>query len=142
MVLKVIMMFKITLILCYLQVTELQIDINHNGGGQVIEETEEDDDVGDFEGIIEGSDDDEYVPAAESSSSAPSTSTARKRKAQSNTDKNETGEAVLEDSKNESVQCPVCDKTFKSKYYLKVHNRYTVSPSLLLCYHYYWKNSH
>lgn len=134
-------MFKTTLILCYLQVTELQIDINHNGGSQVIEETEEDDDVGDFEGIIEGSDDDEYVPAAESSPSAPPTSTARKRKTQSNTDKNKTGQSALEDSKNKCVQCPVCDKTFKSKYYLKVHNRYTVSPSrlpyLLLCYHYY-----
>lgn len=128
------MVFRITLILCYLQVTELHIDINDNGAGQVIEEMEEDDDVGDFEGITEGSDD-EYVPVAEASPSASSTSTTRKRKAQSKMDKNETGEAVEEDSKKESVQCPICDKTFKSKYYLKVHNRYTVSASFLWNYH-------
>ncbi|XP_026222609.1 telomere zinc finger-associated protein isoform X2 [Anabas testudineus] len=104
------------------EVTELQDGINDNGASQIIEGSEEDDDVGDFEGITEGSDD-EYVPATETSPSAPSTSTARKRKAQGKTDKIETGEAVEEESKNESVQCPVCDKTFKSKYYLKVHNR-------------------
>uniref|UniRef100_A0A3B4XVY6 Zinc finger and BTB domain containing 48 n=1 Tax=Seriola lalandi dorsalis TaxID=1841481 RepID=A0A3B4XVY6_SERLL len=82
----------------------------------------EDEDVGDFEGITEGSDE-EYVPIAEATSSAPSTSTARKRKAQSKTEKTENGEAVEEDSKKDSVQCPICDKSFKSKYYLKVHNR-------------------
>lgn len=110
----------ITLVLCCLQVTQLQTDVNDNG---VSQEVEDDDDVGDFEGITEDTDE-EYVPIAEPSSLAPSTSTARKRKAQSKTDKNENGEAVEEDSKKDSVQCPICDKSFKSKYYLKVHNRY------------------
>ncbi|XP_035513312.1 telomere zinc finger-associated protein [Morone saxatilis] len=105
------------------EVTELQIDENDNGVGHVIGEVEEeDDDVGDFEGITEDTDE-EYVPIAEPSSIAPSTSTARKRKALSKTDKNENGEAVEEDSKKDSVQCPICGKSFKSKYYLKVHNR-------------------
>lgn len=116
-----------------MQVTELQIDINPNDGGRVVEEPEEDD-VGDFQGIIQGSDDDEYVPAAEFSASAPSTSTARKRKSQSSVDIKETGGGVLEDSRNDCVQCPVCEKAFKSKYYLKVHNRcsFTIYVTVLL----------
>ncbi|XP_029012140.1 telomere zinc finger-associated protein [Betta splendens] len=114
------------------KITELHIDINDNAGSQVIEEPEEeeeddddddeDNDVGNFETITEGSDD-EYVPVDESSPSALSTSTARKRKFQSKMDKNETDPAVDKDSKKACVQCPICDKSFKSKYYLKVHNR-------------------
>lgn len=114
------MLLVIPLVLCYLQITELQIDINDNGVSRVIEEVEEDDDGG-FEGITEDSDE-EYVPADEPTSLAPSTSTARRRKSQSKSDKNANGKAVEEDSKD-SVQCPICDKSFKSKYYLKVHNR-------------------
>ena len=107
---------------------ELRIDTNDNGVGPAIEEAEEDDeDVGDLEGLTEGSDE-EYVPATEPAPSAPSTSAARKRKAQARTEKTENGEAVEEDSRKDAVQCPVCDKSFKSKYYLKVHNRYT-SPA-------------
>ena len=123
---KMNMLVIITPILCCLQVTELQIDVNDNGVSRMIGEAEDDDEVGDFEGIPEDTDE-EYVPVAEPSSSPPSTSTARKRKAQCKTDKNENGEAAEEDSKKDSVQCPVCDKSFKSKYYLKVHNRYTSS---------------
>lgn len=109
--------------------TELQINVNDNGVGQVLEEVEDDDDVGDFAGIPEDTDE-EYVPIAEPSSLSPSTSTARKRKAACKTDKNENGEAA-EDDKKDSVQCPICDKSFKSKYYLKVHNRYaTLAVSL------------
>ncbi|GLD50423.1 zinc finger and BTB domain-containing protein 48-like protein [Lates japonicus] len=111
------------------EVTKLQIDINDNGVSKVTaeaaeeeEEEEDDDEVGDFEGITEGSDE-EYVPIAEPASSAPSTSTARKRKGQNKVEKIENGEAVEEDSKKDCVQCPICDKSFKSKYYLKVHNR-------------------
>ncbi|XP_068453484.1 telomere zinc finger-associated protein [Clinocottus analis] len=111
------------------EITNLQIDINDNGVRQVLEgveeeeeEEEEEDDVGDFEGINEDTDE-EYVPIEEPISSAPSTSTARKSKAQSKMDQNENGEAVEEDSKKDSVQCPICEKSFKSKYYLKVHNR-------------------
>uniref|UniRef100_A0A8C2X1I7 Zinc finger and BTB domain containing 48 n=1 Tax=Cyclopterus lumpus TaxID=8103 RepID=A0A8C2X1I7_CYCLU len=102
-----------------------EIDINDNSVSQGLEavvEEEEEDDVGDFEGIAEDTDE-EYVPVEEPISSAPSTSTARKCKVQSKTDQNENGEAVEEDSKKDSVQCPVCEKSFKSKYYLKVHNR-------------------
>ncbi|TMS16575.1 hypothetical protein E3U43_013868 [Larimichthys crocea] len=60
------------------EVTELQINVNDNGVGQVLEEVEDDDDVGDFAGIPEDTDE-EYVPIAEPSSLSPSTSTARKR---------------------------------------------------------------
>ncbi|KAA8591428.1 hypothetical protein FQN60_002371 [Etheostoma spectabile] len=107
-------------------IIDLQADINENSVSQAMEkeeeEEEEEDDVGDFEGMTEETDE-EYVPVEEPSSLSPSTSTARRRKAQSQTDGKENGEAVEEDSKKDSVQCPSCDKSFKSKYYLKVHNR-------------------
>lgn len=117
------MVVVIKLVLCFLQITDLQVDVNDNGISRVTEEVDDDDDVGDFEGITEDTDE-EYMPIAEPSSLAPSTSTARRRKAQNKTDENENGEAVEGDSKKDSVQCPICDKSFKSKYYLKVHNRY------------------
>lgn len=97
----------------------MQIDVNDLSVSQATEE-EEDDDVGDFEPVTEETDE-EYVPVVESST--PSTSTAHKRKAQCKTDRTENGEAAEDDSKKDSVQCPICDKSFKSKYYLKVHNR-------------------
>ncbi|XP_062283684.1 telomere zinc finger-associated protein [Scomber scombrus] len=103
------------------EINELQIDINDKGVSRVIEEADEDDDGG-FEGITEDSDE-EYVPVNEPSSLAPSTSTARRRKSQIKLDKNGNGEVAEEDSKKDSVQCPICHKSFKSKYYLKVHNR-------------------
>lgn len=103
--------------LFFFQVTDLQIDVNDLRVSQATEEVEEDEDVGDFEAVAEETDE-EYVPVVESST--PSTSTAHKRKAQCKT---ENGEAVEDDSKKDSVQCPICDKSFKSKYYLKVHNR-------------------
>ncbi|TDH10166.1 hypothetical protein EPR50_G00072070 [Perca flavescens] len=105
------------------EITDLQVDINENGVSQAIEEEEEEDDVGDLGGMTEEDTDEEYVPVEEPSSLSPSTSTARRRKAQSTTDGKENGEAVEEDSKKDSVKCPSCDKSFKSKYYLKVHNR-------------------
>lgn len=83
-------------------------------------EDEDDEDAGDFEGIQEDTDE-EYVPAAESGSA--SSSVAYKRGAESKAQGAETVEAGGDDAKRDSVQCPVCDKTFKSKYYLKVHNR-------------------
>ncbi|XP_049437336.1 telomere zinc finger-associated protein isoform X6 [Epinephelus fuscoguttatus] len=102
------------------EVTDSQTDTNDYGVWQIKEEEEEEeyDDVGDVEGTTENTDE-EYVPVHKPSSSATSTA----RKARSETDKNENDEAVEKDSKKGSVQCPVCDKTFKSKYYLKVHNR-------------------
>ncbi|XP_056279308.1 telomere zinc finger-associated protein isoform X2 [Pseudoliparis swirei] len=117
-----------------------EIDINDNGVSQRLEaEEEEEDDMGDFEGIAEDTDE-EYVPVEKPISSAPSTSTARKCKVQSKTDQHENGEAVEEDSKKDSVQCPVCEKSFKSKYYLKVHNRYTNVG--IFTSNNCWKNSH
>ncbi|XP_029361886.1 telomere zinc finger-associated protein isoform X2 [Echeneis naucrates] len=102
------------------EMTELQMDVNENAASRAVEEEDEDEDAGDFEGINDGSDE-EYVPVAEPASSTLSASTAQKRK--SKTEKTENGEAVEEESKSDCVQCPICDKSFKSKYYLKVHNR-------------------
>ncbi|XP_062314839.1 telomere zinc finger-associated protein [Osmerus eperlanus] len=58
--------------------------------------------------------DEEYMPPA-----SPTATTRRKGKAIA--DKKENGEE--DRSKTGSVQCPTCKKTFRSKYYLKVHNR-------------------
>lgn len=113
-------MVSIALVLFDWQVTELQIEINEKGMSQVIEEAEDDDYVEDFEGLTEGSDD-EYVPVAKPGPSAMPSD--RKRRACIKTDKTEREKAAEEDSNKDSVQCPTCGKSFKSKYYLKVHNR-------------------
>ncbi|KAM6929882.1 LOW QUALITY PROTEIN: uncharacterized protein zbtb48 [Lycodopsis pacificus] len=102
------------------EVKYTSITINDNGVSQVLEEVEEEDDVGDFEEIPEDNDE-EYVPV-EHTPHRPSTSKARKRKVRSKTDQNKNSKVVGEDSKD-YVQCPICDKSFKSKYYLKIHNR-------------------
>lgn len=114
-----------TLVLRHSQINDLQIDVNDNAVSPVLEggeEEEEEDDV--VEGITEDTDE-EYVPVEEPVSSVPSTSAARKCKVQSRTDHLASSSTLEEDSKKDSVQCPICDKSFKSKYYLKVHNRYT-----------------
>lgn len=108
----------------FLQAGDLQIEANDVGepAEVVEEEVDDDDDAADsFEPIAEETDE-EYVPAAEAS--CLSTSVPRKRKSQLKTDKPENKEAVEGESKKEAVQCPICNKSFKSKYYLKVHNRY------------------
>uniref|UniRef100_A0A3Q1EEX4 Zinc finger and BTB domain containing 48 n=1 Tax=Acanthochromis polyacanthus TaxID=80966 RepID=A0A3Q1EEX4_9TELE len=119
-------MRKFECIDCGYKFTRQVTDINNSSVGQVTAEAgaeeEEDDNVGYFEPITEDTDE-EYVPVAEPASSPLSTSTAQKRK--SKTNKNKNGEAVEEDSNKGSVQCPTCNKSFKSKYYLKVHNRHT-----------------
>ena len=97
--------------------TELQIDMHDNGVCQV-NDNEEDDD-GNFRGLLEDLDDD-YVPVSQPT--APLAPTTRRRKVPSTYQK-ENSEAMEDDSKKGSVQCPTCDKTFRSKYYLKVHNR-------------------
>ncbi|KAM9855392.1 uncharacterized protein ACBR49_001617 [Aulostomus maculatus] len=103
------------------EIHEWQIALRENSVGPLTEGAEGDNDR-DFERTPEDSDE-EYVPVDEPSSSVPSTSATRRRKAQSKSDKSANGETVEEDSKSDSVQCPICDKSFKSKYYLKVHNR-------------------
>lgn len=70
------------------------------------------DDDGDHERINDDSDE-EYVPLP-GSSAASTTEQSRS---------DQTANRKKVDSKKDSVQCHVCDKSFKSKYYLKVHNR-------------------
>lgn len=113
-----------------LQVTELQINdnvISQVSGG--VEAEDDNDDVGIPEESPEDTDE-EYVPATKpaSSTTSPSTATGQKCKAQSQKNKNKNGQTMEDDSKKASVQCSICFKAFKSKYYLKVHNRYRVSP--------------
>lgn len=68
--------------------------------------------------------DEDYVPDFQPASSAACTSTSQRRKAKSDAMMMENGEDGDDQAKKDSVQCPICDKSFKSKYYLKVHNRY------------------
>ena len=89
-------------------------------GHDLHQETE--DGGGDFDAVDEDSDE-EYVPVAEPS--AVPVSSGRSKVPQK-AEKKENGEATEADPKKPSVQCPVCNKTFRSKYYLKVHNRYRV----------------
>uniref|UniRef100_A0A3B5MM75 Zinc finger and BTB domain containing 48 n=1 Tax=Xiphophorus couchianus TaxID=32473 RepID=A0A3B5MM75_9TELE len=85
-----------------------------------------DDDGGELEGIVDDTDE-EYLPPAESGSATSPASTAQKRKLQSKTNNSKNNDGVEECSNKGSAQCPVCLKSFKSKYYLKVHNRYKVN---------------
>ncbi|XP_074536900.1 uncharacterized protein zbtb48 isoform X2 [Halichoeres trimaculatus] len=108
------------------EVTELQIDLSDKSMSHVlqdVEEEEEEEDVAEGLEVMSEETDEEYVPPAEPSSLAPSVSTTRKRRVVSKTEKKENGETVEDNSKKDCVQCPVCAKSFKSKYYLKVHNR-------------------
>ncbi|XP_006811070.2 telomere zinc finger-associated protein, partial [Neolamprologus brichardi] len=105
------------------EATELQINdnvINQVSGG--VEAEDDNDDVSIPEEIPEDTDE-EYVPATKPASSTTSSSTATGQKCKSQTNKNKNGQAMEDDSKKASVQCPICFKAFKSKYYLKVHNR-------------------
>nr|XP_057906889.1 telomere zinc finger-associated protein isoform X2 [Doryrhamphus excisus]XP_057906890.1 telomere zinc finger-associated protein isoform X2 [Doryrhamphus excisus] len=75
------------------QATELPSDVNDTDAGE------------DFETAVPDSDE-EYIPA-------------RRRQLTSD----DGGEAVAAEESMNSARCPVCGKVFKSKYYLKVHNR-------------------
>ncbi|XP_047218029.1 telomere zinc finger-associated protein [Girardinichthys multiradiatus] len=105
------------------EVTELEVDTNDCNDSQVTGETAAEGEEGGDDGGGELDDtDEEYLPPAESSSTTLPASLAQKCKAQSKTnDKNDGG--IEEDPNKGSAQCPVCLKSFKSKYYLKVHNR-------------------
>uniref|UniRef100_A0A1A7XT88 Zinc finger and BTB domain containing 48 n=1 Tax=Iconisemion striatum TaxID=60296 RepID=A0A1A7XT88_9TELE len=81
-------------------------------------EEQEDEDAGDLEGVTDDTDE-EYFPIAENSSTSVSTPAAQKHSALSKTnDKN-----VAAAENKDPVMCSICNKSFKSKYYLKVHNR-------------------
>lgn len=114
-----------------MQVVELKINTDPGSDSQEADETaaevEEagDDDGGEVEGIVDDTDE-EYLPPAESGSATSPASTAQKRKLQSKTN-SKNNDGVEECSNKGSAQCPVCLKSFKSKYYLKVHNRYKVN---------------
>ncbi|XP_054912917.1 telomere zinc finger-associated protein isoform X2 [Poeciliopsis prolifica] len=106
----------------------VELKINTDPGCQEADETAAevgeagDDDGGELEGIVDDTDE-EYFPPAESGSATPPASTAQKRKLQSKTNNGKNNDGVEECSYKGSAQCPVCMKSFKSKYYLKVHNR-------------------
>lgn len=101
-----------------MQANELQIDAS-----DVEETAEEDEDAAErFEPLAQETDG-EYLPSGELGSPSASVLSAWKRRAQLKRDKREKSKAVEGDSKREPVHCPVCHKSFKSKYYLKVHNR-------------------
>lgn len=97
---------------------------------QPLDEEDYDDDDGGGGDLVEGvaeDTDEEYVPHA-----LPPTSSTHKgrRKGPTKAVNKENGERAAKGSTKGSVQCPTCNKTFLSKYYLKVHNRYIDN-----CYH-------
>ena len=94
------------------------MDFTDTPGHDLHQEAE--DGGGGFDAVDEDSDE-EYVPVAEPS---PVPVSSRRSKVPRKAEKKENGEATEADPKKASVQCPVCNKTFRSKYYLKVHNRY------------------
>lgn len=101
-----------------LDVTELagQEDVViDNGVGDY--DNDDGDDNGEGADLFNEDSDEEYMPSAQPSPTAISRCKGKTNAA--NTKEN--GEE--ESSKTGSVQCPTCKKTFRSKYYLKVHNR-------------------
>ena len=94
------------------------------------EEDYDDDDDGGGGDLVEGvaeDTDEEYVPHA----LLPTSSSPKgRRKGPTKAVNKENGERAAKGSTKGSVQCPTCNKTFLSKYYLKVHNRYIHN-----CYH-------
>ncbi|XP_035997641.1 telomere zinc finger-associated protein [Fundulus heteroclitus] len=118
------------------ETTELKTDANGRGAGQVAGEAaaEEggEDDGGDLGGPVEDTDE-EYLPPAESSSTSLPASLQQKRKAQSKTNSSKDDDGAEEESHKGSTQCPICLKSFKSKYYLKVHNRRHTGEKLFGC---------
>lgn len=101
-----------------MQANEPQVDAD-----DVEETAEEEDDAAErFEPLAEETDE-EYLPSGEPGGPSASVLSAWKRRAQPKGDKREKSKAVEGDSQRDAVLCPVCHKSFKSKYYLKVHNR-------------------
>lgn len=88
------------------------------------DEDDDDDRDGSIDILYEGTDE-EYVPH-DSPCSTPKTPRGKRKQQEKSTNK-ENGEGTSKNGKKGSVQCPTCHKTFLSKYYLKVHNRYVHS---------------
>ncbi|XP_030209984.1 telomere zinc finger-associated protein isoform X2 [Gadus morhua] len=109
------------------QMSEVQMDFTDALGHDLHQDTE--DRGGGFDAVDEDSDE-EYVPVAEPS--AVPVSSGRSKVPQK-AEKKENGEATEADPKKPSVQCPVCNKTFRSKYYLKVHNRRHTGEKPFVC---------
>ncbi|KAL4623756.1 zinc finger and BTB domain-containing protein 48-like [Arapaima gigas] len=80
----------------------------------------EDEDGGELDAVPDDTDDDYHPHAPPGTSLAPQ---RLKRRARGKVVNKENGEGGGRDAKRSSVQCPTCQKTFLSKYYLKVHNR-------------------
>ncbi|XP_048872206.1 telomere zinc finger-associated protein isoform X2 [Brienomyrus brachyistius] len=80
----------------------------------------EDEDCGEVDGQHEDTDD-EYMPHSLAGIGPAPQQVKRRRRRKAISKEN--GEQAGGDPKRGSVQCPTCQKTFFSKYYLKVHNR-------------------
>ncbi|XP_023690709.1 uncharacterized protein zbtb48 isoform X3 [Paramormyrops kingsleyae] len=79
----------------------------------------EDEDCGEVDGQEDT--DDEYMPHSLAGMGPAPQQVKRRRRRKAISKEN--GEQAGGDPKRGSVQCPTCQKTFFSKYYLKVHNR-------------------
>ncbi|KAM6924506.1 uncharacterized protein zbtb48 [Xenentodon cancila] len=109
------------------KIAEQHTGIHDSVDRQITEETaaeaekEDDDDADDFEGMEDT--DEDYIPSAEPTSSYLPLAMTHNQKAESKTRKNRNNDTMEGDVNKDLVQCPICHKFFKSKYYLKVHNR-------------------
>ncbi|KAL1020590.1 hypothetical protein UPYG_G00002130 [Umbra pygmaea] len=88
--------------------------------GDDCDDDDDDDGGGVLMEVVDEDTDEEYMPDVLPSSS---TSSKGRRKRPGKVVNKENGEGAAGTSKKGSVQCPTCNKTFLSKYYLKVHNR-------------------
>lgn len=101
----------------------LQVDASvDNQNDNDVDDDDDDSDRGDSMDILIEGTDEEYVP--QDSPCLTSKTPRGKRKRHEKSTNKENGEGTSKDRKKGSVQCPTCHKTFLSKYYLKVHNRY------------------
>lgn len=75
-----------------------------------------------LDALSEGTDE-EYIPSSSPTVIAMSGHRLKRRNHRKTLNK-EKGDDTTKESRKGSVQCPTCHKTFLSKYYLKVHNRY------------------
>lgn len=107
-------------------VTAIVPDVSYKANSHLQPHDDDDDDDCLME-VMDEDTDEEYVPHA-----LPPTSSTHKgrRKGPTKAVNKENGERAAKGSTKGSVQCPTCNKTFLSKYYLKVHNRYIDN-----CYH-------